>query len=155
MSAVADRSGAGAGRSALAPRLGLGLVAAGQAEVGFWGLIDPHSFFANFPGAGHHWVSALGAYNQHLVRDYAAAELGLAVLLALAALRFQRGLVLGAGVAFLVATVPHLVYHLTTTNRFSTADNLASLGAFVLELVLVALATLSVAQTPALLERRP
>jgi hypothetical protein len=46
MSAVGGRSGASAGgRPALAPRVGLGLVAAGQAEVGIWGLIAPHSFF--------------------------------------------------------------------------------------------------------------
>jgi hypothetical protein len=124
------------------------LVAAGQAEVGLWGLIAPHSFFETFPGAGHHWVSGLGAYNQHLVRDYAAAELAFAVLLVLAALWFQRPLVLAAGAAFLIATVPHFVYHLTTTDSLSTADNLTSLGAFAVELVVVALAMLSVAQSP-------
>ncbi len=154
MSAVADRSGLpGAARPALAPRVGLALVAAGQAGVGFWGLIAPRGFFRDFPGAGHHWVSALGAYNEHLVRDYAAAELGLATLLVLAAIWFERRLVLGAGAAFLVATVPHFVYHLTTTGSFSTTDNLASLGAFVVELLVVVLAMLSVAQAPAVPER--
>jgi hypothetical protein len=155
MSAVSGRSGESGARPALAPRVGLGLVAAGQAEVGIWGLIAPRSFFQNFPGAGHHWVSALGAYNEHLVRDYAAAELGFAALLALAALWFERRLVLAAGAAFIVATVPHFIYHLSTTGSFSTADNLASLGAFVLELVLVALAVLSVARVAASTERRP
>ena len=154
MSALTDRSPMPeSSRSALAPRIGLALVAAGQAEVGIWGVIAPHSFFESFPGAGHHWVSALGPYNEHLVRDYAAAELGFAALLVLAALWFQRGLVLGAGAAFLVATLPHFVYHLTTTGSFSTADDLASLGAFVVELVVVVLAMLSVAQAPAVPER--
>jgi hypothetical protein len=125
-------------RAHLAPRLGLALVAVAQLELAIWGLVAPHSFFEEFPGAGHHWVSALGHYNQHLVRDYAAAELGFAVLLIGAAVWFERRLVLVAGTAFLVATVPHFVYHLTTTGSLSTADNVASLGAFVLELVLVA-----------------
>ncbi|MGI8863704.1 MAG: hypothetical protein ACR2JH_04775 [Solirubrobacteraceae bacterium] len=82
-------------------------------------------------------MSALGPYNEHLVRDYAAAELGLAVLLVGAAIWFSRRVVLLAGVAFLAATIPHFVYHLTTTSSLSTGDNLASLGAFVLELALV------------------
>lgn len=123
-----------------APRIGLALVAAAQAEVGVWGLVAPRGFFESFPGGAHHWVAALGSYNEHLVRDYAAAELGLAVLLIAAAARPSRMLVGAAGGAFLAATLPHLAYHLTTTGSFSTADNLASLGGFVLEIVLVAAA---------------
>lgn len=123
-------------------RAALVLVALAQAEIGLWGLIAPHSFFRQFPGGGHHWVSGLGTYNQHLVRDYAAAELGFAVLLLGAAIWFERRLVLVAGVAFLAATIPHFVYHLTTTDSLSTEDNLASLGAFALELIAVCLAML-------------
>lgn len=129
-----------------AARAGLALVAAGQAEVGIWGLVAPRSFFGNFPGAGHHWVAALGTYNEHLVRDYAGTELGFAVLLVGAAIWFSRRLVLIAGTAFLAATIPHFIYHLTTTGSFSTTDNLASLGAFVLELALVAFAMFTATQ---------
>ena len=68
------------------------------------------------------------------MRDYAAAELGFAVLLAGAAIWFERRLVLVAGAAFLAATLPHFAYHLTTTEHLSAADNTASLGAFVLEI---------------------
>ncbi len=126
-----------------AARVALVLVAAAQAEVAVWGLVSPKAFFDGFPGSGHHWVSALGTYNEHLVRDYAAAELGLAVLLVCAAIWFTPRVVLVAGAAFLAATVPHFVYHLTTTGSYSTADNLASLGSFVLEIVLVSLAMLT------------
>src|SRR5947209_1838488 len=94
-------------------RLALALVAVPQAEIGIWGLLAPHSFYRQFPGAGHHWVSGLGVYNEHLVRDYAAAQLGFAVLLIAAAIWFQRRLVLATGAAFLAATLPHLAYHLT------------------------------------------
>jgi hypothetical protein len=127
-----------------AARIGLLLVAAAQAEVALWGLLAPRSFFDDFPGAGRHWVSALGPYNEHLLRDYAAAELGLAVLLLGAAVWFERRLVLLAGVAFLTGTLPHFAYHLTTTGSFSTLDNVGSLGAFVLELALVAAAIVTV-----------
>jgi hypothetical protein len=139
-------------RRALPARVGLALVAAAQAQVGIWGLIAPRSFFNDFPGAGRHWVSALGTYNEHLVRDYAAAELGFAVLLIAAAIWFERRLVLAAGAAFLAGTIPHFVYHLTTTGSFMTSDNLASLGGFLLELVIVLVAIATASRT---LERSP
>jgi hypothetical protein len=140
MSAVAQSQPrrSSAARPVALARAGLALVAVAQAEVGIWGLLAPRSFFDNFPGAGHQWVSVLPPYNEHLLRDYAAAELGFAVLLLAAVIWFERRLVLVAGATVLVATVPHFVYHLTTTDHFSTGNNVASLGAFVLELVAVA-----------------
>ena len=118
-------------------RVGLALVGLGQAEIGVWGLIAPKSFYDNYPGFGHHWVRALGTYNEHLVRDFAASELGFAVLLVCAAIWFVRPLVVAAGLAFLAATLPHFIYHLTTTSSFSTTDNFASLGGFTLEIFVV------------------
>ncbi len=143
MSSTASPTSARAVRvpsAAIAGRIALVLVAVAQAEVGIWGIVAPHSFFKDFPGSGHHWVSALGTYNEHLIRDYAAAELGLAVLLLCAAVWFERRLVLIAGAAFLAATLPHFGYHLTTTGSFSTTDNELSLGAFAVEILLVILA---------------
>lgn len=124
------------------------LVAAGQAQVGVWGELSPHSFFTTFPGFGHHWVAMFGTYNEHLVRDYAAAELGFALLLVLAAVWFERRVVLVAGAAFLAGTLPHFIYHLTTTSMMSTGDNVASLGAFAAEIVAVAAVMFTVAGTP-------
>jgi hypothetical protein len=142
----------GTERRAPAPRLALALVAAAQLEIAVWGLVAPRSFYGDFPGAGHHWVSALGRYNQHLVRDYAAAELGFAVLLLGAAIWFERRLVLVAGAAFLAATITHFAYHLTTTGSFSTTDNVASLGAFALEIVLVLGAMGAAARGPSVVD---
>ena len=121
-------------------RVGLALVAAAQAEIGIWGIVSPHSLYTGYPGAGHHWISALGPYNEHLIRDFAGMELGFAVLLFAAAIWFERRLVLVACAAFLTATLPHFIYHLTTTESFSTADNTASLGGFAIELMVVSLA---------------
>jgi hypothetical protein len=145
--AVAGRPAART-RQVVAARIGLVLVAAAQADVAIWGLVAPHSLFTSFPGAGRHWISALGPYNEHLIRDFAAAELGLAVLLVLAAVWFGRTLVLAAGIAFLAATLPHFIYHLTTTGSFSTADNIGSLGGFVLELALIGIAMTVAARSP-------
>jgi len=139
----------------IAARSGLALVAAAQAQVGIWGLVSPRGFFENFPGAGHHWVAGLGPYNEHLVRDFAAASLGLAVLMLAAAISFGAQLVLVAGCAFLFATVPHFAYHLTTTDSLSTADDIASLGAFVVELMLVVVAMLIAIRNPQEVTRWP
>jgi hypothetical protein len=126
----------------------LGLLAAAQAEIAIWGLITPHGFFTGFPGFGRHWVSPMGPYDQHLVRDYAALELGFAVLLVCAAIWFERRLVLASGAAFIAGTLPHFAYHLTTTAMLSTADNVLSLGSFVIELGLAAAAMALVVQAP-------
>jgi hypothetical protein len=126
-----------AGRRSLLARAGLAIVAAGNAEVGIWGTVSPRSFFDTYPGFGHHWVAELGQYNEHLVRDYCAAEIGFAVLLAIAAWLFTRNVVLIAGAGFLAGTLPHFAYHLTTTESFKTADNVASLGSFALEMAVV------------------
>lgn len=161
MSAVTESEAAGTSgaqavrRRVLAARVGLVIVAAIQAEVGVWGLIAPRSLFNDFPGAGRHWISALGPYNEHLVRDYAGAELGLAVLLLMAAVWFERRLVLAAGIVFLAATIPHFIYHLSTTGSFSTGDDLASLGGFVVEMVLVGIAMSVAARAPREADRDP
>jgi hypothetical protein len=124
-----------------AARAALIIVGLGNAEVGVWGEISPRGFYGNFPAPGHHWVAALGPYNEHLIRDYSAAEIGFAVLLMCMAVWFtERRLVLAGGLAFLAANLPHFAYHLTTTGSFGTADNIASLGSFVLEMAVVAAA---------------
>ena len=46
---------AGAVRTRVA-RGALVVVAAAQLEVGVWGELAPRSFWASFPGFGHHWV---------------------------------------------------------------------------------------------------
>jgi hypothetical protein len=137
----AGRSRPGATRASVA-RACLGVVGLAQAEIGVWGLLSPRGFYTGYPGLGHHWVSALGTYNEHLVRDFAAMELGFAVLLLSSAVWFERRLVLVAGASFLAATVPHFAYHLTTTESFSTADDAASLIGFAIEIAIVIAAML-------------
>jgi hypothetical protein len=104
--------------------------------VAVWILITPKGFYDDFPGAGAHWVSALPPYNEHLERDFGAAALGLAVFAALAALWMERRLIQATAISLLAVGIPHLVYHLTTTEHYSTADNVASLTALALWVLL-------------------
>lgn len=119
-------------------RVGLSVLAVSQAGVALWALFAPSGFYEDFPGGGSQWVSALGPYNEHLVRDVGASFTALLVLLVLAAVFLERRLVQAALLAWLVYSVPHLAYHLTTTEAYSTGDNVASLAGLALQVGLPA-----------------
>jgi hypothetical protein len=101
-----------------------------------WILVAPRGFYDNFPGGSTHWVSALPPYNEHLERDFGAASLGLALLAALAAWWMEKRMVQAAALTLLAAGLPHLIYHLTTTEHYSTGDNVASLIGLALDVLL-------------------
>jgi hypothetical protein len=124
------------GRHRTPIRIGLVFLAITIGWLAVWILIAPRGFYDNFPGGSTHWVSALPPYNEHLERDFGAAALGLALLAALAAYWMERRLVQAAGICLLAAGLPHLAYHLTTTEHYSTGDNIASLIGLVLDVVL-------------------
>jgi hypothetical protein len=128
----------------LAIRAGLLYLAISSAYVSIWILLAPKGFYNAFPTGPGHWVSALPPYNEHLERDFGAAGLGLATLAAMAAAWMDRRLVQATAVSFLVASLPHLAYHLTTTDRYSTVDNIQSLAGLTLP-VLISVALLGLA----------
>jgi hypothetical protein len=117
-------------------RGGLAVLALTPALVGIWATVSPRGFYDDFPGGGHHWVSAVGAYDEHLVRDVGALYLGTLVLLAFAFAWLDRRLVQAALVSYAVAAVPHLAYHATALDNFSTGDAVAEIGGLALNVVL-------------------
>jgi hypothetical protein len=123
-------------RHARIVRAGLAVLALPAAWIAVWGLAAPRSFNDNFPGAGHEWVAPLGPYNEHLVRDFAAAQLGLVALALSAFVTLDRRVVQAALLTFLVAGLPHLIFHFTTTDELSTLDNVVSLAGLALPLVI-------------------
>ena len=117
-------------------RAGLVLLAIPSVIIAAWGLSSPRGFYRDFPGLGRHWVSAFPPYNEHLLRDFAAANITIALVLLGAALFCERRLVQVAVVAFFFGAVPHFIYHVTTTDHLSTSDNAWSLVGFVVELLI-------------------
>ena len=114
--------------NAIGHRVAAVVLLIGDVAVGAWGLLAPRSFYDDFPGAGRHWVSVDGPFNEHLVRDVGALSLALAVVAVAAILapgRFARL----AGIAHLVWTVPHLIYHSAHLDMFSTGDAIANVVA--------------------------
>lgn len=84
----------------------------GQGVAAVWALFDPRGFYGDFPVDGAAWVSALPPFNEHLVRDYGASFLALAVLALAAAWIADRRLVRVALAVWVVAALPHLAFHL-------------------------------------------
>ena len=79
--------------------------------LGVYATFFPAGFFADFPG-GRGWVASEPPYNEHLVRDFGGLNLGLALVLLVAAVAGGRTMVRTAAGASLLFGVPHLVFHL-------------------------------------------
>src|SRR3954451_6601209 len=115
-------------------RAGLVILSFVPAWIGIWATVAPRSFYDDFPGWSS-WVAPLGPYDEHLVRDIGAFQLGLLVVGLFAIVTLERRVVQAALVASLVAGVPHLLYHLTASAPLSTADNVLSLAALAVPVV--------------------
>jgi len=117
-------------------RAGLLFLAAMTLNGSLWALPFPQSFYEDFPLPGREWVSTLGPYDEHLVRDYGALNLALGILLVATAIFLERRLTRVALVAWLGYAVPHFVFHTTLVDHFSPFDNLAQLGSLGLQVLL-------------------
>jgi hypothetical protein len=111
--------------NATATRVVLALLAFSSAVVGLWATLAPRSFYDNFPGGSRTWVAADGPYNEHLVRDVGELNLALTVVTVFALVVLARTLVLATALAWLVYSVPHLVYHLRHLDPFNGSDEVA------------------------------
>jgi hypothetical protein len=120
--------------------------AAVSVQLGIWAALAPRSFYDDFPGFGREWVRVDGPYNEHLVRDFGALNLALAVVTIAALITLSRPLVIAVAVAWLAWSVPHFVYHLRHLDMFlSTGDKMANvflLGSLPVLAVVVLVVTL-------------
>jgi hypothetical protein len=106
-------------------RVGLLILAFQGLLSGIWATATPRGFYDDFPGFGLSWVSPDGPYNEHLMRDYAALNLALGVVALAAAIWLMRGLVIATAVAWIVYSVPHILYHALNGDPYDTADHVA------------------------------
>ena len=127
-------------------------MAATTLGAGLWALPFPRSFYGDFPFPGWDWISTLGPYNEHLVRDYGAMNLALGVLLVSAAISPERRLSRVALLTYLrLRAIPHFVFHAAQTQHFSLFHNALQLGSLGLLVLLpgalLVLTTLGVAHS--------
>jgi hypothetical protein len=109
-------------------RIGLAVLAIPSLVIGIWAGFFPRSFYEDFPGLGRMWVAPDGPYNEHLVRDVGELNLALVVVTVAALIWLTPVLVRAVLGAWLVYSVPHLVYHLRHMSPFGTDDQV-SIGA--------------------------
>jgi hypothetical protein len=121
-----------------AARAGLVVLGLGQGGAAGWALLAPHGFYASFPWPGAHWVSALPPFNEHLIRDYGASFLALAVLALIAAWLGDLRLVRVALAVWIVAALPHLIFHLAHADMPAGANGAASLATLAINAALPA-----------------
>jgi hypothetical protein len=116
-------------------KAGLWFLAASAAVPGVWALFSPRSFFTDFPGFGFAWVALEPPFNQHLVTDVGAFYCAFAVLFGISALKMDRRLTIPLLGAWLIFSVPHLLFHLFHLEGLESADAIgqsASLGVVIL-----------------------
>ena len=106
-------------------RVGLLILAFQGLLSGIWATATPRGYFDDFPGFGLSWVSPDGPYNEHLMRDYGALNLALGLVALAAAIWGARALVVTAAVAWIVYSVPHIVYHALNGDPYDTSDHVA------------------------------
>jgi hypothetical protein len=80
-------------------------------SVGLWQFLFPASFYADFPGWGHHWVSPDGPYNEHLMRDVGQASLAIGTVALVALWTGVVWVARAVGLAVVVVNLPHQLYH--------------------------------------------
>jgi hypothetical protein len=129
-------------------RAGLLILGVPQFAIGAWAIISPHGWFDTFPGAGHHWLPAYGAFNSHLAFDVGATFVAIGLILGLAALWLERRVVQLALIGYLAYAIPHFIYHLANDHDLGGGDQVAN-GITLGLTVLLALVLLSLTRRPA------
>lgn len=102
------------------------VLAVSAAVVGVWAAAFPLSFHTDFPAPGRHWVSTLGPYNEHLVRDVGALYLALLVLSVWAWRRPTPEAMRVTGGAWLVFNSIHFLWHMLHLDMFPTIDRVGN-----------------------------
>jgi hypothetical protein len=116
-------------------RVGIWFLALVELAVGIVATLTPRVFYDYLP-----WVSLASPYSEHLMRDLGAMNLALAVVTFVAAITMEQLMVRTALTAYLVFAVPHLLFHVTHHQHYTTtAAILETTGLVVLVLLPVAL----------------
>jgi hypothetical protein len=113
--------------------------------IGIWQAAFPASFYADFPGMGHHWVSPDGPYNEHLLRDVGLGNLAIGTVALIALLTGVIWVARAVGLAGVVTNLPHQLYHQAHVSVLpSTTDQvLQSISLAAVSLTAVALVVLT------------
>ena len=113
-------------------RTGLWFLAVTEVGTGIVQLFLPRWFYDT------RWLSLLPPFNEHLMRDVGALNLGIAVVLCAAAVTGERRLSRVALLAYLAFAVPHFVFHATHLHHYGLADAVGQTSALAVAVVIPA-----------------
>lgn len=120
-------------------RAGIWFLALVELAVGVVATLTPQVFYDHVP-----WVSLAPPYCEHLMRDYGAMNLALTVVTLAAAITMEQRMVRIALTAYLVFALPHLLFHVTHHQHYTTTAAITETAALavaaLLPVVLLALA---------------
>jgi hypothetical protein len=91
-----------------------------EVVVGLVATLAPRAFYDYVP-----WVNLMPPFSEHLMRDYGAMNLALALVFIVAATTMERRLVRLALVAYLLFAIPHLIFHVMHLENFTTVAAVA------------------------------
>lgn len=83
--------------------------------VGLVATLAPRAFYDYVP-----WVDLIPPFSEHLMRDYGAMNLSLALVFIVAAITMEPRMVGVALGSYLLFAIPHLIFHLTHLEHFTT-----------------------------------
>ncbi|HEY9304066.1 MAG TPA: hypothetical protein VIO95_07230 [Mycobacterium sp.] len=97
-------------------RVGVWFLTFVEVVVGLVATLAPRAFYDYVP-----WVDLIPPYSEHLMRDYGAMNLSLALVFIVAAITMEPRMVRVVLGAYLLFAIPHLIFHLTHLEHFTTA----------------------------------
>jgi hypothetical protein len=112
-------------------RAGLWFLAASIAAVGVTATLLPSTFYHRAP-----WVAMNPPYSEHLMRDYGAMNLALALIMVVAAITMDRLMIRTSLAAYVVFAIPHLLFHVTHHQHYTTAQAVGETTALVVAALL-------------------
>ena len=115
----------------VALRVGIWFLALVELAVGVVATLSPRVFYDHVP-----WVDLAPPYSEHLMRDYGAMNLALCVVILAAAISMEQLVVRIALTAYLVFAVPHLLFHLTHHQHYTTTQAVSETTALVIAALL-------------------
>jgi hypothetical protein len=119
-------------------RVGIWFLVLIELAVGVVATLAPRIFYDDVP-----WVSLAPPYSEHLMRDYGAMNLAFGLVFVVAAITMDRLMVRTALAAYVVFAIPHLLFHVTHHQHYTTTaavgETTALVVAALLPLALLAL----------------
>jgi hypothetical protein len=112
-------------------RVGIWFLTFVELAVGLVATLAPRAFYDDVP-----WVDLAPPYAEHLMRDYGAMNLALGLVFVVAAITMEQLMVRTALAAYLLFALPHLLFHLTHHQHYTTTAAITETAALAVAVLL-------------------